>query len=563
MSERTVNRRMDMDSEERQLQSVDPAEIENLIAQTMTAGVHQYFLDNPMMNDVTVSDEWMVNGRRAKEGKAERKEEQEIDPENEYMLSLKASARCGDMFSLLSDQHTYSDGRLWQERIPVFDVGLIHINIHFDTEGPTPISYNPETEMICNGSEGRDGDICRLSCPNLTPPIPRDQPDYDKDGKTDEFKCTCSVHVDNGESVCYWRPVEKVWKRIYTCNPDRVLPKRGRQRFRLFSWWKSSPNAIRRWETSVSEYNQFLKTSDMDRKVDAFRNLVERPMTFKSNVRENDGLDDFVNLLEMWPNEEQVDFSLNSDSEWLMLSDRLMQLRSLEDPTRIQKMDRQKFEKMAHLAKLVTTYQLNSGLGMKGFSSFVNYGCYCFSRQHDDIIMHNGQGQSVDSIDKACREYDLCTKCATIDSDEKCHPYRGYQYSMLQMYNETIEIDCNDNPDSGPANKCRHKLCECDRSFVNKLVDYQDTYSTTVHSSGGFDKLGSCQNSCKRNPATGKCYKYDQCCYDDSGSRVPYSSEGGNKQCCNDLLYDTNSHVCCDNSYVQPGRLCAAGLANL
>merc|ERR1719238_2361521 len=115
--------------------------------------------------------------------------------------------------------------------------------------------------------------------------------------------------------------------------------------------------------------------------------------------------------------------------------------------SQIQKFEHQKFRKITHLAELISYYQLKSpSVNKKTFENFYKYGCYCMNdgnKNQGDI--HKGSGNSQDPIDQACREHDMCVKCAKIDNNDKCHAYRGYQFAISEnSFDGKIDHKCLD-----------------------------------------------------------------------------------------------------------------------
>ena len=489
-----------------------------------------------------------------------------------YYETLIKDARCPDLFSIMDNKNNkYPDNRPWSDRIPVYNVGLFQVRLSFDlresgkvkSKGFTPLEYSEETKSICNGSSGRHDDICELTCPNLTPPVPYGQLDNDNDGKSNQFKCVCSLNTEKPEDyVCFWRPVEKKWKRYYTCDTRKKMARAPVDTFNLVTWWNASPHSENRWSHSVEKFSEFLQTPADHSAADTMYkssgsilkakpmdvNLYEkRPDNFNSLHQEENGHDDFKNVKgeASWSEEtkQKLSEALENDSQYQILKTKLDSLNSIEDKNEMQRFEHQKFKKMTHLGELIAHYQLigsgqeqNSMGSPKLFENFFKYGCYCLQGDNE---LHKGIGHTKDPIDSACKEHDICVKCAGLDNNDgpkKCHPYRGYQFS-LETISDTIEHKCYDqdpeDTDKNNANSCRKTLCECDKMFVQKLLDYKDIYDSNLHY-GSFDSSAQCFSNCRIDPETEKCFKYDACCNDENGKRKPFVSFEGKKKCCED-----------------------------
>ena len=480
--------------------------------------------------------------------------------DQKYYDNLLKSARCGDMFTVTNPKyHRYTfDKKPWIERIPVYNVGIISVKIRFDWK--SGLKYTEKTRKLCNGQAGHHGDVCEIHCPKKADKMPRGQMDYDGDGKFNQFICQCSLNTESNDndSICYWRPVEKSWKRDFTCNPKAKMSRSPREKFRLISWWDTdSKRAENRWNWSVNTYNRFYREPYIPRpdgigsrntEIDLYE---KRPSHFDDDSQEENDLDDFTLTNAIWPNNNALEQSLQNDFLYSQYSSEMDILDQLEENERnnMQRFDHQKYKKMMHLAKLLHHYQRHEDSNhssLKTLENFYKYGCHCFQ---SEAYLHKGQGNSNDFIDTACRNYDICTKCARLDNSESCHAYRGYQFSIST--NETdnsIIHECRDIPEeneNGSANSCRKSLCECDKKFVTDLLEFRDTYNENYHHISGFDSQAQCFSNCQMDPNNpGTCVKYDKCCNDKNGHRKPFWSDGGRMRCCDNRVYDSELGTC-------------------
>lgn len=80
------------------------------------------------------------------------------------------------------------------------------------------------------------------------------------------FDCLCSKDAITKESVCFWKPKDKLWSTIFYCGPKmRQARKMRRKRLMLKAWWKH-PSAGWRWEESVAWQNEFFEGLDAENK---------------------------------------------------------------------------------------------------------------------------------------------------------------------------------------------------------------------------------------------------------------------------------------------------------
>lgn len=335
--------------------------------------------------------------------------------------------RCGDLFSLMSSDHVYKDGVEFQKAIPIFDVGLIMVNMDLDIN--SGLEYSQKTYNDCNGMNGEEGSECELICPSLDSGIPRGQYDADKNGASNKFQCMCSQDTLTNDYICYWRPLEKIWHREFTCNSTRQLStgNKSRQRLKLTSWWKNSDSAEWRWDDAVNRYKEFLMDDDehMDGEHHKRHNknrhvFASRPGEFSDLFSEPLENDLFLGSFQKPHEKSNLQSQLLNDDDYSTIEKELNHLEQMQDPTFSEKISRQKYRKMKHMAEVVAYFQTD-----RSFSKFYEYGCHCW--QDRSGMMLSGGGKPVDAIDKSCMQHKQCSKCAKIDFGEECHEYRGYR----------------------------------------------------------------------------------------------------------------------------------------
>ena len=576
----------------------------------------------------------------------ERKQLQQMS-DGDYYQSLLSQMRCGDFFRTMAYAHKVEElngNRIaYQERIPVYKTGIVAVALRFDRMERSPLAYDPNFMSKCNGTDAYNGDICELWCPKLNNNSggpPRGQRDFNRDGKSNSFRCSCSFNPeDPTEQVCYWRPIENQWKRRFSCDPKRNMNKIATSRFRLISWWNvdqrknehlwreglrmyrsvmpeqavlttttealtsvattiavtepvtynrpekissnpprfSNPATIQKTNTpgdsskqtsSQTILNNQVPTTDENQDseqttigfINSFRdlnNIDPRPLTFNHYFQEKENHDTFANLAGVYPNQDNLVDLLDNDNQYQIILDKMRTLENMANDknlemTGIQKFEHQKFRKITHLAELISYYQSRSSNQnqIKSFENFYKYGCYCLNDGNkNDGDLHRGSGASQDPIDQACREHDMCVKCAKIDNNDKCHPYRGYQFSITENSNNNNKIEhrCLDLPEQGEAigsaNNCRYALCQCDKALVEKLVEFSDVYNPSKHITF-TNRETECQMNCKIDSNTGKCIKYDACCGENVSKRKPFASDNGRRKCCKSRIYDSEVDTC-------------------
>lgn len=97
------------------------------------------------------------------------------------------------------------------------------------------------------------------------------------------------------------------------------------------------------------------------------------------------------------------------------------------------------------------------------FKDINNYGCWCKLAQPG-----KGWGSAMDSIDTACKSFQLCRKCIAIeDEGNSCSPlFSNYTigefFSGHDIANECLKAN--------PTDSCASRVCSCEVQFVSQLM---------------------------------------------------------------------------------------------
>lgn len=162
---------------------------------------------------------------------------------------------------------------------------------------------------------------------------------------------------------------------------------------------------------------------------------------------------------------------------------------------------------------------------------FWGYGCNCLNLG-DRPLSSPGYGFPQDALDRTCKQYKDCLKCARQTFGETCiHELEKYRFSI-----QDGEVTCTDNPAS--TNKaqekgCRRKICECDKMLAKQYLQVKDQYDENLHKFyGDFDAEATCIRKSGGQP---------QCC----GISTSYS-----------VIYNAINAECCPSGEVVPIGSC-------
>ena len=90
----------------------------------------------------------------------------------------------------------------------------------------------------------------------------------------------------------------------------------------------------------------------------------------------------------------------------------------------------------------------------------------------DNPLSDTGHGPPVDALDKVCKAYKDCLKCARMTYGDQCiNDFIEYSYGLGQD-----EIVCRDDP-----NSCDRAICECDAMFARHHVGATGAFDSKYH----------------------------------------------------------------------------------
>ena len=109
----------------------------------------------------------------------------------------------------------------------------------------------------------------------------------------------------------------------------------------------------------------------------------------------------------------------------------------------------------------------------------VNFGAWVvnFFCVGDRPMSDPGHGPPIDALDKVCKAYKDCLKCARMQYGESCiGEFHAYEFGRKRK-----EMVCRDNPADGQLQACRRKLCECDAQFARNHVGQAHVFDPDYH----------------------------------------------------------------------------------
>ena len=180
----------------------------------------------------------------------------------------------------------------------------------------------------------------------------------------------------------------------------------------------------------------------------------------------------------------------------------------------------------------------------------INYGCWCqlrgdtprgkvkFSLQTNQSVI-KGQGEPVDALDAACKEWHQCRACTKID-DRSCNPNDAPFYTF-----DYSNFSGAGNDLCGKNEGCALHNCQCDQQlgfmlgyFYVSQIKMQ--YVTNVDGSG-FDYKNQCKTSSSADGAG----------VDENNNVIgtPTGLSEWGFECCgtypNRVPFKTNQNTCC------------------
>jgi len=169
---------------------------------------------------------------------------------------------------------------------------------------------------------------------------------------------------------------------------------------------------------------------------------------------------------------------------------------------------------------------------------FWAYGCQCLILG-DRPMSDPGHGQPIDPLDRVCKEYKDCLKCARMNHGDSCiGEMVKYRYNI-----KNNEVRCLDKPEkfsNAPhTNACKRSLCECDAAFARAHPAVKHHFSNDYHlfwTTIGWEPQD--EANCVRYPG----FHEPECC---GTPTTPYKifnahpKAQNQKQCCNGVVKDS------------------------
>jgi len=173
------------------------------------------------------------------------------------------------------------------------------------------------------------------------------------------------------------------------------------------------------------------------------------------------------------------------------------------------------------------------------------YGCWCYF----DDDHGRGKAQPADGIDSVCKVLHDGYDCAMLDAENdgtSCTPWEVAYQAAVGGSTQTIAEEC---ADKNASNKCAEHACIVEGTFVANLLSVLVTtpggaINDSNRQSSGFDVNANCVT--KRGGSGGE----KQCCglYP---NRFPFKTLGGDRACCVDRTFNTNTLNCCSDGSVK------------
>jgi len=168
-----------------------------------------------------------------------------------------------------------------------------------------------------------------------------------------------------------------------------------------------------------------------------------------------------------------------------------------------------------------------------------NYGCNCLNTG-DRPMSDPGFGPPVDELDRVCKEYKDCVKCAKIEFGDMCIG----EFVKYKMKITNGGVQCRDD-----ANTCGRALCECDHLLARKHNAAKHVFDKEKHYFWATPKPNGDYGWDPKN-------KHDELCPRMGGSGAP--------QCCSNaertvpfFLFNGAANQCCADGSVKPfGEQC-------
>lgn len=171
------------------------------------------------------------------------------------------------------------------------------------------------------------------------------------------------------------------------------------------------------------------------------------------------------------------------------------------------------------------------------------YGCWCYF----DDDHGRGKAQAADGIDGVCKVLHDGYDCAILDAENagsSCTPWEVAYNAAVGGTTLTIAEECELNN----SLDCAKHACIVEGTFVANLLATLLTPGGSVNDaikqSNGFDTTLNCITK------TGGAGGEKQCC-GNYPNRFPFKTLGGDRACCVDRTFNTNTLNCCTDNTVK------------
>lgn len=149
------------------------------------------------------------------------------------------------------------------------------------------------------------------------------------------------------------------------------------------------------------------------------------------------------------------------------------------------------------------------------------YGCWCNFGGH----LMNGRGKPQSPHDAACKNMQLCLRCAQMDGKDNgyhCDPRTTSYNASFGMNTGSQSIDAGCSAQN-PGDNCAAHVCTCEINLINEILDLvwsgHRHDPSPRHPTNPFGGSFDAQSECPANPAVTEM----QCC-GEYPSRVPYNA---------------------------------------
>lgn len=231
------------------------------------------------------------------------------------------------------------------------------------------------------------------------------------------------------------------------------------------------------------------------------------------------------------------------------------------------------FAETDSLIQVFQFYLGNAGEDFSKAGNMLQYGCWCQIRNEQAEGIVSGHGTPVDELDAACKAWQQCRTCTTVDfsTDSECIPNEvAYEVGFDPV---AQRIDCQFNP-----NECSINNCGCDETLAHTLTGLASQLNSTFmtnNDGSGFQHATECHapsngsgnaddtntggngNGNNNNNGNDGDEEPERVCCGTYPSRFEYLPANGNKSCCGDVTYNTNKHECCAGGFLQAIGGCA------